>query len=650
MRGSASVVQVGSAVLALVIGTLLLYAPCSEYEFLNFDDDVYVTRNAAVRSGLNLEGFKWAMTTFHAANWHPLTWLSLQFDASLSHRFPGRDVRGQDGGNSVRSAIFHLTNLLLHVLATVFLFLALYLLTGDYWPSALTAALFAWHPLHVESVSWVAERKDVLSAVFWMLTLLAYAWYVRRPGWQRYLAVILSLALGLMAKPMLVTLPAVLLVLDYWPLRRIAAGGEWWNSWKALVLEKLPLFVLAAAASIVTWLAQAHGGTMISLQRIPLGIRLENALFAYAVYIGKTALPVNLAPLYPYPYAGYSTGPLVTAVLLLIILSVAFIGLSSRRPYLLSGWFWFLGTLVPVIGIVQVGIQSWADRYTYIPLIGLMIIVSWSLADLATDSRLRPAAATIGVGLLIGCALGTHRQLTYWRSSLSLWQHAVKVTPRCADAYNNLGYALATTAALSQSAGQQQLSQAIDTFRQGLVFEPGHPKLLNNLGRAYAECDRLAEAERCYRQALAAEPTYIPARYNLGRLLLDREEINEAAQQLRRVLELQPDNAGAHFALGRVLGRQKKYAAALAELRRGYLLDPDRRLNAREKRDAASIEAHRQIELDPNNFGAHVRLGEILLSQDKGTEALEHFQEAHRLRPDDPAPVALIKQAQVARP
>jgi tetratricopeptide (TPR) repeat protein len=619
---------------ALAVGTLVLYAPSGGYEFLNFDDDVYVTRNPAVRSGITAEGLKWSLTTFYAANWHPLTWLSLQVDASLS-------------GKPLHSGTFHRTNLLLHTLATTLLFLALYLLTGAYWPSALTAALFAWHPLHVESVSWVAERKDVLSAVFWMLTLLAYAWYVRRPGWQRYLAVAASLALGLMAKPMLVTLPAVLLLLDYWPLGRFATGEPWWRSWKPLVLEKIPLFVLVASASIVTWIAQERGGTIITLQKFPWGIRLGNAVVAYAAYIGKMFFPVNLAPLYPLAYAGYPTEIVVTAALLIALLTAAFVRQRSQRPYLISGWLWFLGTLVPVIGIVQVGIQSWADRYTYIPLVGLFMIVSWSLGDLAAHPRWRPAAATLSVSLLIGCALGTHRQLEYWRSSLSLWQHAVSVTPDCADAYNNLGYALATT---TEPGRQRQLSAAIATFQQGLAIDSHHPKLLNNLGRAYAENNQLPNAEQCYRKALAIEPTYANARYNLGRLLLDSDRIDEAARELARALEFQPDNAGARFTLGRVLGRQKKYAAALTELRGAYALDPDRIFDVREKLDAVAIEAHSQIERDPNNFRAQVALGQVLLAQHKSQEALEHFQVAHRLKPDDPTLVSLIKQAQFARP
>jgi Flp pilus assembly protein TadD len=632
---------------ALAVGTLVLYAPSCRYDFLNFDDDVYVTRNPAVRSGISLEGLKWSLTTFYAANWHPLTWLSLQADASLSHRLADQHL---NGGKALHSGIFHLTNVLLHVLATVLLFLALYFLTGTYWPSALTAALFAWHPLHVESVSWVAERKDVLSAVFWMLTLLAYAWYVRRPGWRRYLAVTASLVLGLLAKPMLVTLPAVLLLLDYWPLGRVVRGKPLWPSWKPLLLEKAPLFALVAADCIVTWIAQERGGTIMTLQKVPPGIRIENALVAYAVYMGKAIAPFNLAPLYPYRYSGYSPEILLAAALLIALLSAAFVRLRSRRPYLLSGWLWYLGTLVPVIGIVQVGIQSWADRYTYIPLIGLFIIVSWSLADLAARPHWRPAAATLGACLLIGCALVTYRQLGYWRNSLLLWQYAVRVTPDCADAYNNLGYALATKAAPSEAAHQAQLFQAIDTFEEGLRIDPRHPKLLNNLGRGYEQCRRVAEAESRYRQALALDQNYMPARYNLGRLLLETERNDEAARELGRVLAIDANHAGARFTLGRVLGHQKKYAAALAELRGAYALDPDRTFDAGEKLDAVAIEAHNQIELDPNNFAAHLALGEVLLAQHKNEEAVEHFQVAHRLRPDDPAPPLLIKQAQVARP
>jgi cytochrome c-type biogenesis protein CcmH/NrfG len=610
----------------LAILTLVLYSPSFHYEFLNFDDDVYVSRNPHVLGGLTAANIKWAFELSeagdlrHAANWHPLTWLSLQLDASLW------------GANA---GAFHRTNVVMHALASVLLFFGLFLLTGGYWPSGMTAALFAWHPLHVESVAWVAERKDILSAVFWMLTLIAYAGYVRRPSWSRYLLVMASLVLGLLAKPMLVTLPLVLLLLDYWPLRRAHAP----RGWPFLVLEKVPLMIVALGSCIVTLQAQRSAGATSSLDAFPLAGRLENAVIAYAIYLGKTVSPNNLTPL--YPYRRYSVLSVAAAALCLILITAGCARCRARQPYCLVGWLWFLGTLVPVIGIVQVGIQSRADRYTYIPLIGLFIIVSWFLCDIARERRVRPLAVGISVTLMVACALATVRQLPCWRDSISLWRHAVVATPRCTDAYDKLGLALTA---------RHQLPEAIAAFKGGLAVDPRHGKLLTNLGKAYAQSARVTEAEQCYRQAIASWDRYAPAHFDLAVLLFDRQRVEEAAEELRLTLAIEPNNPAAHFALGRVLGRLQQYAAAVRELHLGYELEPDRPINPLEKLDAASIELRRQIELDPRNFRTHLLLGEVCLEQQRTKEALQHFQEAHDLKPDDPAPVARIKQVQAQRP
>jgi tetratricopeptide (TPR) repeat protein len=609
----------------LAIVTLMIYSPCYHYEFLNIDDDIYVTKNPHVLGGLTLANARWAFELpspgdpLHGGNWHPLTWLSLQFDSSL-------------WGPSAEA--FHITNVGLHALASVLLFFALYLLTSAYWTSGMTAALFAWHPLHVESVAWVAERKDVLSAVFWMTTLFAYACYVRRPSWLRYLLMTASLALGLLAKPMLVTLPAVLLLLDYWPLRRT-------DGWRFLLLEKAPLMILAIGACIVTLLAQQSAGAISSLDDLPVGIRLQNAVIAYTVYLGKTILPQNLALLYPYARTAYSTLELAAAVLCLALISAGSVLCRTRRPYCLVGWLWFLGTLVPVIGIVQVGLQAWADRYTYIPLIGIFIIVSWSLCDIGRKRQLRPVVLGISAAILGGCALGAVHQLQYWHGSISLWRHAVVVSPRSTEVYNQLGQALAA---------RNHPTAAIDAFKQGLAIDTRNGKLLTNLGKVYAKSRRISEAEQCYRQAITCWDFYGPAHFSLAVLLFDRQQVQEAAQELRQTVKLEPNNAAAHFALGRVLGKLKQYEAAVRELHLGYALEPDRSIKPGEQLDAAAIELHRQIEVDPKNFRAHLLLGQICLEQRSTKEALQHLEEAHHLRPDETAPLALIKQAQTQRP
>jgi tetratricopeptide (TPR) repeat protein len=627
----------------MAIGTLILYSPSFHYEFLNFDDDVYVTKNPHVSGGLSVANARWAFElpgpgdVLHAANWHPLTWLSLQLDASLWGASAGA---------------FHATNVVLHALASVLLFFGLYLMTGAYWPSGMTAALFAWHPLHVESVAWVAERKDVLSAVFWMTTLMAYAWYVRRPSLLRYLLMTASFASGLMAKPMLVTLPAVLLLLDYWPLRRAGATRSVSPSseskaqvvshrWPLLLLEKVPLIVLALGACILTLLAQQSGGAISGLDALPLAIRLENAVIAYSVYLGKAIFPRNLAPLYLHAFTRYSAGEVATAALGIVLASAGCFLCRSRRPYCLVGWLWFLGTLVPVIGIVQIGVQAWADRYTYIPLIGLFIIVSWFLADIGGQPRLQPAVLGISVAIVGGYALGALQQMQYWHDSISLWRHAVVVSPRSTEAYNNLGQALAA---------RHQPAEAIDALKRGLAIDPRHGKLLTSLGKIYAQNGRVMEAEECYRQATTYWDFYGPAHFNLAVLLFDRHQTEQAAQELRQTVALEPNNAAAHFALGRVLGKLKQYEAAVRELHLGYELDPDRSIHQAEQMDAAAIELHRQIELDPKNFRAHLLLGEICLEQRATKAALQHLEEAHRLKPDEPAPLALIKRAQALRP
>ena len=470
--------------LVLVVATGLAYWQVLHHDFVNFDDHYYVTENDRVQAGLTPEGFIWAFTTTDASNWHPLTWLSHMLDCELYGLNPGGH---------------HLTNLLFHLASTLLLFIVFTRMTAALWRSALVAILFALHPLHVESVAWVAERKDVLSTLFWILTMWAYLHYVRHGGFKRYLLVLVAFTLGLMAKPMLVTLPFVLLLLDYWPLGRYQFGQSGAASHTAmsasivprrsrsgalaLVLEKTPLLALAAISSVVTYLVQQSGQAMQYMETLPLTVRIANALVSYVAYIGKTIWPANLAVFYPHPGYTLPMWQAAGAGLLLVFISIVTIRSMSRYPYLAVGWLWYLGTLVPVIGLVQVGEQAMADRYTYVPLIGLFIIAAWGLWDL--EKKWHRQKIVFALILLLPLTVCTWRQLHYWRDSISLWEHALAVTKKNALAHNNLGGAF-------EEEGNAE--KAIANFYEALRHDPEYLIARNNLGLALFREGKITEA------------------------------------------------------------------------------------------------------------------------------------------------------------
>ncbi|MCK4957994.1 MAG: glycosyltransferase family 39 protein, partial [Planctomycetes bacterium] len=431
-------------------------------EFVNYDDDKYVTKNPYVNEGLSRESIVWAFTKSHASNWHPLTWISHMIDCQLF---------------STNAAGHHLVNLLLHIANTILLFLLLKWMTGSVWPSVFAAAAFALHPIHVESVAWIAERKDVLSTFFWMLTLWAYIRYARRAGVIRYLLVMAGLCLGLMAKPMVVTLPFVLLLLDYWPLGRfpwqkgdLGATVDQLHqpvfttaSSVRLIGEKIPLIALAAASSVITFIVQRRGGAMVQIEHIPLNLRIPNALVSYVGYLGKMAWPVNLAPLYPFSIAGIPMWQPVSAFAVLLAITVLVLWLVRKRGYLAVGWFWYLGTLVPVIGLVQVGVQSMADRYTYLPSIGISIMIAWSFAELVAKRRtLRPAVTTAAVLVCLIMTVATHKQVRYWKDDLALFEHACKTAPTNYIMQNNLAITLKA---------RERFTEAIEHFKIALKLK-----------------------------------------------------------------------------------------------------------------------------------------------------------------------------------
>jgi Tfp pilus assembly protein PilF len=520
--------------LALVTGAVVVYWPATGNDFVNYDDPAYVSENQQVLQGLSADRIRWAFTTTNAANYHPLTWLSLQVDASVF----APDPFG-----------FHLTNLLLHALNTVLLFCFLRLATGQRWPGMLVAGLFALHPLHVESVAWVAERKDVLSGLFWMLTLLAYVWYVRRPRVGRYLVVAAALTLGLLAKPMLVTVPCVLLLLDYWPLRRAERPGR-------LVLEKLPLFLLVAGSCALTLYAQRAGGALSTLANLSLWQRLGNALIAYVVYLRKAIWPTDLAVYYPISFEPIHFLPLLGAALLLAL--VTWLCLKARRscPYLVVGWFWYLGTLVPVIGLVQVGAQALADRYAYIPLIGLYIMLAWGGADLVKRFALPlPVAAGLGATALAMCTVGTRLQLTSWRNSITLWERQITIVPAHYYGPHQLATYFLQTGKQFENSGDLRTAQdffhkAVQHYQAVVRLAPGLKLDWYNAALVLEHLGDLTQAEQHYRQALGLDSNWLLPQQGLLRLgqrrlkmaaaLLHSGKAKEARDEYQKALRLDP--------------------------------------------------------------------------------------------------------------
>jgi tetratricopeptide (TPR) repeat protein len=555
--------------MVLAVGTVAVYWRATGCGFVNFDDDDYVVVNPHLQSGLGAAGLRWALTTTWASNWHPLTWVSFLFDYQL---------------HGLNPSGYHRTNVLLHAANSVLLFLLLRNMTGAVGKSAVVAALFAWHPLHVESVAWVAERKDVLSTLFGFLTLAAYAHYAARPGVPRYLLVFVLFALCLMAKPMLVTLPFVLLLLDYWPLRREASLAR-------LFVEKLPLLCLAAGSAVLTLYAQHRGGAINSLEHLPFPWRLANAVVAYVRYVEQMFWPLNLAVFYPHPREELNWAPVALAGLLLAGFTFACLRWGRRQPYLTVGWLWYLGTLVPVIGLVQVGGQALADRYTYVPLIGLFVILAWGLPDLLAGWRVEPVVlAPVAVVALALCLVLTWGQVLTWYDGGSLWEHALHVTSGNYVAHNNLGNYLGA---------RGRMDEAVEHYRDALRINPAYADAWNNLGAALARRSQLDEAVASYQQAVQLSPASATIHHNLGLSLLQLGRDQEALEHFAEAVRLRPGYARAHHSLGRVLERLGRTDEALERYRLAVRLHPD---VPQYKESLVSLEARLgSCEREPNN-------------------------------------------------
>jgi Tfp pilus assembly protein PilF len=553
-------------ILVLTITTAVPFWQVRNHEFVILDDDKYVTENSHVQAGLTREGLVWAFTTTHANFWHPLTWISHMLDCELYGLDPGGH---------------HFTNLLIHIANTLLLFLVLERMTGALWPSAFVAAMFALHPLHVESVAWAAERKDLLSTFFCVLTMGSYVRYAKRPGLNRYLLVILLFALGLMAKPMLVTLPFALLLLDYWPLGRFQFGQPSGNShaqahesvrtnnhrssFSRLILEKLPFFVLATVSSIVAFLAQERGGALRALDLFPIEVRIANAVISYASYIGKTIWPHHLAVFYPHPGV-LPLWQVMGAGLFLASTSVLVIRAARRLPYLTVGWLWYLGTLVPVIGLVQVGDHAMADRYTYVPLIGLFIMIAWGSCDISKRWHYRKIVLAVPTVILL-CAsmISTGFQVRHWQNSTTLFEHTLDVTANNSMAHTNLGVVLA---------GQGKLDEAVAHYTQALRIKPDHLEARVNMGAALAAQGKLDEAIEHYSEALRIKPNLVGAYYNLANALSAQGKITEAIIHFRKALRIKPNDAEVHNNLGIVLAKQGKTEEAITHFQKALRITP----------------------------------------------------------------------------
>ena len=538
----------------IALATFGVYWQVGDHEFISYDDQKYVTENSHVQSGLTLAGLKWAFTKGHAANWHPLTWLSHMVDCELF---------GLDAG------AHHMVNVLFHLANTALLFWVLFRMTGGLWRSAFVAALFALHPLHVESVAWVAERKDVLSTFFWILTMWAYLRYTERKCAGRYLLVVLVFALGLMAKPMLVTLPFVLLLLDYWPLARLEFSppiSKVKSNIFALILEKLPLFVLAGCASVVTFFVQKSGDAVVGTKALPLYLSVGNAIVSYQQYLIKMIWPGKLSLYYPHPLNTLPISKVLGAATLIIFITILVIKLRYHK-WLTVGWLWYLGTLVPVIGLVQVGSQAMADRYTYVPLIGIFIMIAWTASEFVPKWRWRNLAlGLLATVILCSLSVRTWFQIGYWRDSITLYRHSINA----AEGNYRLLYNLAT-----ELMDQGDRKGAINCLYESIRIFSLDPRIHNNLANLLSEEGQTAKAIVHYREALSINPDHINALYNLASLLSETGQISQAIVQYGEFLKIQPGDAEAHNNLGFLLLKQEKYKQAAWHFREALRLKPN---------------------------------------------------------------------------
>jgi tetratricopeptide (TPR) repeat protein len=632
--------RVPAICLVLAAITFAVFGQTLHHEFIDFDDQEYVYENPVVARGLTFQGLFWAFS-FHSSNWHPLTWLSHMLDCQFYGLNPGGH---------------HLTNVLLHSATVILLFLVLRQMTGALWRSAFVAAVFAIHPLRVESVAWVAERKDVLSGLFFMLTIGAYLRFARHP-WSpaRYGLVVLLFALGLMCKPMLVTLPLVLLLLDYWPLQRMESA-------RRLVMEKLPLLALSAAACVATLLAQHQ--TIQLGESVSLPHRLENALATCVLYLGQMVWPAGLAVFYPYPYGGLPLWKLALAGTLLAGLSAIALWQRRKQPWILVGWLWYLVMLLPVVGIIQVGGQAHADRYTYLPQIGIYVALTWLVAQWRLSRVALGGLMTGVIAVLMVCAW---QQTAYWQNTETLWTRAVACTTGNDLAQCNLGTALQQKGRLNEAithwemalqinpnygkahnnlgAALQQkgkVNEAITHYQMALHSNPNNADVHNNLGFALAQKGRVDEAITHYQMALQIKPDYATAHNNLGLALAQKGRVDEAITHYQMALQINPNMAGTHDTLGLALLQKGNVDEAITQYQTALQISPKDAqvhnhlgiaLRQKGRVDEAITQYQSALQISPKDAQVQNNLGTALVQKGRAAEALSHYQEALQIDP-----------------
>jgi tetratricopeptide (TPR) repeat protein len=655
--------QIAAICVILVVATAFAYRGVRNNDFLTLDDYSYVLENRDIQHGVNLQSIAWALTSFHEGNWHPLAWISHMIDWDLYGKNP---------------AGHHITNLCLHAASAVLLFLLLLYMTGFLGRSAMVAFLFALHPVHVESVAWIAERKDVLCGFFWIVTLLAYAWYVRKPSWKRFACVVIAFAFSLMSKPMAITLPFTLLLLDIWPLRRISfaqeAGSRWFSAAKKLALEKWLLFLMAAISGVLTFTAQRAGGSVAELHALYLWDRIGNAAISYCRYARIMFWPNPLSPYYYYD----QNNILLSAVLcsaVLIAVTAACWRYRKVKPYCIVGWLWFLGTLTPVIGIVQVGDQAMAERYAYIPLIGLFFALVWLAGDAVQKfPRFKLAAQLLAVAIIAACAAKTDAQVKLWKDTITLFRHAVEIDPRgalpnstlagayarqvrCAEAQpyfdRALEYVPPWPETLSNSAfclmrismdthDRTNLPLAGQRVQQALRIAPDNVDFLNTMALWTFLMDKPKDEEMYCRKALALRPDSVTAHLFLADALLAQGRLDEAVQQNRQVLALDPENFQAHDNLGAVYSAQGLKQEAVKEYRLSLAIKPDQAMThyniARifmqlHQLPEAKEELTQSLRYDPTYADAHDDLGVVFVQLGDFDHAIEQFSDAVQINP-----------------
>ncbi len=646
-----------SICLLIIIITLCIYAQVRHFDFVGFDDNEYVYENIHVKTGLSSKNIGWALTAFYSNNWHPLTWISHMLDCQLFGLHPGAH---------------HLINLFFHIINSLLLFFIFSKMTGDLWKSGFIAMVFAVHPLHVESVVWIAERKDVLSAFFWLLTMGCYYHYAKRPGPLTYAMVLLFFILGLLSKPMIITLPFVLLLLDYWPLQRfqnhIETDGNIGKKWVYLVLEKIPFFLLVPVSGLLTFYAQHHGGVVKSLEAFPLNVRIANAIVSYAAYIGKMIYPVKMAFLYPH-HGMPSLWNILVALVLLAAMSIASMKYYKKYPYLIVGWLWYLGTLVPVIGIVQVGMQSMADRYTYIPSIGLTIMMAWGVPDIMTQWRHKKIwlGATTATAMAIFAVI-SWKQAGYWKNTRSMLEHTIQVTSNNYIALDNMAVEFLRKGQIDQAVDYHLRSQkiyphnpyshfslgvayfmqgknqeAIQQYQEAIKLAPEYYQAYTNLGAAHFTIGNMQEAIANYLKAIKINPAYIDAYVNLGLAYDKSGQFDDAIVYYQKALHLDPANSNAHFMLAGVLEKIGNIDEAIKHYGEIVKLKPSRvdvqyRLGValyKQGRISEAIQCYLEVlKKNPENPETLNSLGSALYMQGRVDEAIEKYMHAVRIKPD----------------